>query len=179
MYAPISDFLKEQRGCEPVWQVGQGKSLRIQIPDPFKRIPDVVGARAVSGGWETHVVEAKPRQGGGAAVPQALAQLQAISPWADYLYLALEQADWDERTGPQQRNLESQLGNVGCGLLLVDDEGSVTLQIEPSRNKGVDRQRRDELLTMLEIHVEPATVFNRRLGTEAAGVAAGCVAATV
>jgi hypothetical protein len=119
------------------------------------------------------VIEAKPQHGGGAAVQQAMAQLRAIAPWSDYLYLALEQDDWDNRSGPHQRQLEGEVGKLGFGLLLVDSEGNVSQQVEPHRNGDVEK--RDELLLQLDVQLERAKLFSGRLGTTAAAVAASCL----
>jgi hypothetical protein len=179
MYAPIETFLRGDRGCDPVWRVGQGKNLRLRIPEPHRRIPDVVGARNTPNGWETHVVEAKPKHGAGAAIQQALAQLGAIAVWSDFLYLALEQADWDGRSGPQRRHLQAEVERTGYGLLLVSDDATVQMLVQPSRNGHVERSRREELLTLLEVQVEKAALATSRLGTQAAIAAASSFAQTL
>jgi hypothetical protein len=179
LYAPLAAYLRDQLRCTALRRVGEGKQLRLRVPDPHKRIPDVVGARESHRGWETHVVEAKPRHGGAAAVPQALGQLAAIAAWSDFLYLALEQADWDARSGPAQRSLESDVATRGYGLLLVNSE-HVNSHVEPSRNKDVSPVKRDELLSELGVltpAAKPLPVF--RLSLAEAGAATTIYAATL
>lgn len=178
MYGPLATYLQEKVGCSVVLQVGKGKQLLLRVPDPHKRIPDVVGARESHRGWETHVVEAKPAQGGAAAVPQALGQLAAIAPWSDFLYLALQHGDWAARVGPSQRHLESELARRGYGLLLVDGD-DVERLVEPTRNKDAMAPSREELLRLLGLGAGPERLPFERLSLTSARAAATTYTATL
>jgi hypothetical protein len=179
LYAPLGAYLQDQLRCTTVRRVGEGKQLRLRVPDPHRRVPDVVGARETHRGWETLVVEAKPSQGGAAAVPQALGQLAAISPWSDFLYLALERRDWDARSGPAQQSVERELASRGYGLLLVSGD-HVESHVEPSHNRDVDPAKRNELLGELGVTTRSAQSLPvSRLSFADAEAAAKIYAATL
>ena len=97
-YAPLAQYLRGV-GCDEqnIWCVGQGRVLRLLVTDPSSRTPDVVGAQRGTDGWRTHIIEAKRHGGGAAAIPLGIAHLRAVRRYADFLYLSMDQADWDSQ----------------------------------------------------------------------------------
>ena len=149
-YAVLSKFLREQLHCENTWHVGLTPRIALDVPDPHQRIPDVVGARKSHHGWETIIVEAKKLSAGGHAIQSAIAQLQAVSQWADYRYLSLEALDWQSRDTGMQGNIENTARHAGLGLLTVSGT-EVTVIFEAQRNPNVEPSQRKQLLEELEI----------------------------
>jgi hypothetical protein len=154
-YPAIETYLRKQWNCSRTWRVGKTPRIALKVPDPHQRVPDVVGARQSDDQWQTVIVEAKRKDAGGHAIQQAIAQLEAVSDWAHYLFLSLETADWRARKLQDQVALESEVKRRGVGLLLVDGM-KVEQRVDPTQNSGVHEAARDELLGWLGIECDTA-----------------------
>ena len=136
-YAPLEQFLR-QSGCNPVWRVGKGNAIKLDVLDPQFRTPDAVGAERVGDSWHVHVIEAKLFARGGYKIDEGMAQLKSVQRYADYLYLSLESADWSVRSEQQQAALIEKVTREGFGLLLVGGK-KVTVEVKSQRNGDVTR----------------------------------------
>lgn len=153
-YPPVEDHLRKEWGCEEhTWRVGKKPRVVLQVAEPNRRVPDVVAARRTPAGWETLIVEAKNPVAHG--VQQALAQLDAVRDWGDYLFLSLRADDWHapRRLDAGRDDILSSVEKRGYGLLLVDGSKVQCLKA-PTKNPSISTRRRADLLEQLDVDVD-------------------------
>jgi hypothetical protein len=165
-YPPIEEYMQTEWGCDShTWRVGKKPRVTLEIGEPNRRVPDVVGARRTAAGWETLIAEAKNPVAHG--VQQALAQLDAVAAWADYLFLSLRADDWHapKRLAASRDEILSAIERRGYGLLLVDGVDVQCLK-RPIKNASASRARRAALLEQLGVDEDDG---ERVIGTRVAG----------
>ncbi len=148
LYRPVAKFLEKKYRCNPkkTWIAGHAKDLA--FPSGFgKRKPDVVAVRHEPAVSEIHLVEGKLLWVPAHGFEETVNQLDNIRPYADRLWAAFPQGQWQDAAANHDRWVK-ELRKRGYGLLLVNKD-QVSMEIEAEPNQQVERTRREELLEKL------------------------------
>ena len=98
LYPSLEQWLRTHRACSQTWHMGQKPVIRLKVPGPNRRTPDLAGALLAQGTWRTHIIEAKKSKSG-AALQTAVAQLESAprsgpttsgSPWTGMIGLDMD-----------------------------------------------------------------------------------------